>query len=432
MEEEIKWCLEQAAALLQALIAADLFVRYFSCREGIEKWKAYLVLTGGYAATGVVFGDLFPNVWLQSISGIFCLFLVGLYALEGKWGEKLFLAVFQNLCTLLCALLTYGGLAAFFQKVPAQGLYYGEVEVGIRLIVLGIGNFLFFFCTRILLLKKHRGKLRATELLLVLGMAVMALLCGGFSYQSLIYSGTNQNQGIIVCALLSFTAALYFFFQRMNEDKEKLEEMERIKGQIFYQEKSITQIRQQYEEILRLRHDMKNHLWELRGILEQEGTMAGLSYLDSLEKEKIGVLTPFCRTGDPAVDAVVNAKLSLAAGRGIEVQCFWGGEETGTRGLGIMLGNLLDNSLEACQRLEEPWITLETGNQEGYWYCKIENSWDGYHEGDLSLQTTKADKKYHGYGIKSVKKMAEEQGGMLDLYGKPGRFTAKLYLKKIS
>lgn len=431
MEEEVKWCLEQGAALLQALIAADLFVRYFSCRAGIERWKAYLALGGGYAVTGIVFGELFPNIWLQSVSGTFCLFLAGVCVLEGNWREKLFLAVFQNLCILLCALITYGGLGVFFQEVPVQGLYYGKAELEIRLIVLGIGNFLFFCSTRLLLLKKQKGKLNLTEMLLVLGMAALALLCGGFSYQSLIYSGMSQNQGIIVCAMLIFTAALYLLFQKMNENREKLEEMEQIKSQIFYQEKSICQVKQQYEEILRLRHDMKNYLWELRGILEREGMEAGLLYLDSLKKEKIGYLTPFCKTENPAVDAVVNAKLSLAASRKIEVKCFWNsqGMDREAKGLGVMLGNLLDNSLEACQEQKEPWIIVETGIQGGYWYCKIENSWDGYQEGTLSLQTTKTEKKYHGYGIKSVRKMAEEQGGMLDIYGKPGIFTAKLYLK---
>ena len=83
-----------------------------------------------------------------------------------------------------------------------------------------------------------------------------------------------------------------------------------------------------------------------------------------------------------------------------------------------VLGNLLDNAVEACSRQKQrgaPRFHCRR-NQRQYVLLKIENTYDGLtlQEGKtfLSRKGTSAD---HGIGLSSVRKIIESHGGDLDL-----------------
>ena len=84
-----------------------------------------------------------------------------------------------------------------------------------------------------------------------------------------------------------------------------------------------------------------------------------------------------------------------------------------------MFGNILDNAIEAVSRLEkEKRIITLTATERGGVICIREDNW---YDGNLRFSdglpaTTKTDEPgYHGYGVKSIRHIAEKYGGSLNI-----------------
>ena len=97
-----------------------------------------------------------------------------------------------------------------------------------------------------------------------------------------------------------------------------------------------------------------------------------------------------------------------------------------------LLGNLLENAIEACERLDGESvrkITLKTSVTECMWCITIENTYDGILnlQSDSLPETRKSDTMYHGIGLSSVSHIVKEHHGSLDLLPK-----GKLFLVGIT
>lgn len=81
-----------------------------------------------------------------------------------------------------------------------------------------------------------------------------------------------------------------------------------------------------------------------------------------------------------------------------------------------ILNNLSSNAIEACRKQkfgEKRWIEFKSFLQEGNLVLSVRNSFNGMIEMDgKELITTKKNKDYHGHGIKSIKEIVEEGGGL--------------------
>ena len=86
----------------------------------------------------------------------------------------------------------------------------------------------------------------------------------------------------------------------------------------------------------------------------------------------------------------------------------------------VLFGNLLDNSIEAVEKIDDPEkrvISLTVGIKNGFVCIQTNN----YFTGEVNIQkgipqTTKGDKDYHGFGVKSLTHIAEKYGGAVNVY----------------
>lgn len=91
-----------------------------------------------------------------------------------------------------------------------------------------------------------------------------------------------------------------------------------------------------------------------------------------------------------------------------------------------LLGNILDNAIEASEKRkkdEERVASISTISKEGF----IRNHEENFFDGDLIyetnvLKTTKQNKLYHGFGVKSIKLIAEKYHGDVSISAKDGKF----------
>jgi len=180
----------------------------------------------------------------------------------------------------------------------------------------------------------------------------------------------------------------------------------------------------QYQRTRELWHDLKNHIGVLE-ILAEEGKLEELSdYLKSFKRDVEIRMIP-TRTGCTAVDAILSDKLYYARRKEIEVSmqvCNLSEMAIPALELCAILGNLLDNAIEACGRLPgKGRIMLRLKQQENFYYLTVINTapepvrkGEGYVSGKKDCDNGVG----HGLGLRSVERIAHQYGGsMVTDYG---------------
>ena len=190
-----------------------------------------------------------------------------------------------------------------------------------------------------------------------------------------------------------------------------------------------------YKELRRLRHDMKNHLSSLLGMIDSGSTNDARDYIENLLNDgKLIKTGDISRTGNIVVDSLINYKYSMAKELGIEFtsNVFIPTElPFKNENIVIILGNLLENAIEACVKVDNNrYIGIEMGYEKNMLQICIKNSCTGEIKKNSAgdLETTKEDKENHGMGLLSIKMAAKEYDGDVLIKNDENEFTVVVVL----
>ena len=346
----------------------------------------------------------------------------------------------------------YYGLRAFiFGEFMAslgwQLYYYGVTGFGLKggylyqgaviLPVIGLTAVLGFF-----LEKKHSAENRDMEFdLQRVGGA--AIIVGGlylFSNMSYVVSGTPFTtvypaEFYIIRTSADFMGVmlLYFYHELLQQTSAKIEEqtlrsiLEMQYSQYKISEESMALVNQKY-------HDLKHQIAMLRTSLVTDGSVGSTEYLDMMLDE-IKQYEAQYKTGNRVLDTMLSAEAMKAQAKGIELTCVADGEALSimkTMDISALFGNALDNARESTQQIADKsqrLIHLAVDTQRSFLHISVENRY----EGDLKFRhhlplTTKSDKNLHGYGVKSMKQIAEKYGGSIRADAEDGWFRLSILI----
>lgn len=156
-------------------------------------------------------------------------------------------------------------------------------------------------------------------------------------------------------------------------------------------------------------------------------------YIEQMEIENFETET-YMWTQNKAWDLILQQKKIEAEQKGIRmaiesmlIKRFPLNEREGC----VLWGNLLDNAIEACEKIQsgERWIHIKIEKQNEMVFIEISNSIDKepvIKRGELV--TTKSEKSLHGYGIKSVKRIVEKYDGIISYQSKGKVFKVNITL----
>lgn len=174
-----------------------------------------------------------------------------------------------------------------------------------------------------------------------------------------------------------------------------------------------------YEQTRAFRHDVKNHLSVLSGLLGGGRLEEGRAYLKSLEGISAALSFPY-QTGNPVVDILLGEKLGLAEAEGIGAEvslCLpapWGVDDLD---LCVIAANALDNAVSACRSVQGERRIRVSGERQGDFYLLVfENSCP---DGPLPPP---------GAGLSNIKAAAEKYRGAMLAEQKDGRFSLSVLL----
>lgn len=216
-------------------------------------------------------------------------------------------------------------------------------------------------------------------------------------------------------------AALIYFWQKnrilLSERQKHFVEEQQVKAM----KKRLEEAENFYGSIRKVRHEMKNHMVNIKGLAEAGQYEEIEKYVrkmdETMQKPEYKYMT-----GNAVTDVIINDKWRRAEKAGIRFEAdFWYGGEIPVFDMGIILNNLLDNALEACEKLKpgEGCIRLTLRRRKQFLLLDVENSFDGtvqvQEKGPLPLTTKHSILPEivteHGIGLMNVRDIAERYLG---------------------
>lgn len=163
-------------------------------------------------------------------------------------------------------------------------------------------------------------------------------------------------------------------------------------------------------------HDLKHQIRTIgtRGSLDR-------SVVQEIE-DIISIYDSPVRTGNEALDVILTEKSLLCNSMGVKLCCIIDGEKLGfmtDADLYALFGNIIDNAVEAVAGLDEGKRTISLSVKEVNRFLTV--NIHNYYENKILLtadklpETTKRDKTYHGFGMKSVKMLCDKYGGEMSI-----------------
>lgn len=179
------------------------------------------------------------------------------------------------------------------------------------------------------------------------------------------------------------------------------------------------------------RHDYHNHIQAMLALTDNPEELR--RYLWKLNDDLTTVDTVL-KTGNVMVDAILNSKLSLIKSKHITVHAkatVPAKLEISEIDLCAILGNLLDNAMEACLRQndsEERFIRVYIGILKKQLYICVTNSVGGAVKKSGKSYLSTKDAPNHGFGLMRIDRLAEKYRGYVNRQSEPGAFATEVML----
>lgn len=249
---------------------------------------------------------------------------------------------------------------------------------------------------------------------------------------------------LLVC-LLSILCGVKLFQDMISVSREKNEKAV-LRQQVNAMQEHVAETERIYSGIRSMKHDMKNTLaviMELAGEKEHQKDEDLQAYLKELHQTMDKLEIQF-KTGNTVADTLINMKyheaLKTMPELLFEADRLLFPEDLSVLGydIGIILGNALDNAMEACRRLQERnpqaelFIRLSSLTKGKMFLMEVENSFDGKvvrkNQSEFPA-TSKEDTNQHGIGLANIKNTVEKYHGAVDWNVEGNKFTLTVMMK---
>ncbi len=277
----------------------------------------------------------------------------------------LFLTFFYEITVALWEFIISAGLGILFRS---EGFldrntpgYMAAVWI-VRVLMLGIA----------FLAAKGNGRLRRiTSVIAVAGLFGVIILSG----QDIITISDEQLTTWIIFSMLTPMAVLFFYLSRQYEMEKKIAYLEKERNALLLRDYQL--LKDTYAANAKMFHDFHNHMDVLYRYLSKGSTAEAVDYIENL-RSPMQVTAQASWVGDEAVDYLINSKIALAASRNIRVKTnIEFPRHTNIRSVDLVavLGNLLNNSIEAAEGLEDSFrfINLTIRRINNMLVIKVEN-----------------------------------------------------------
>ena len=232
---------------------------------------------------------------------------------------------------------------------------------------------------------------------------------------------------LVVCLLASIIFINYFAMMR-KEEKHKVDFLEMRHNLLSENYHSLNEI---YKSNAKLYHDLNNHLNLLYQLLQDGNVEEAQGYIQEIANP-ILVLSKKEWTGIDVVDAVINSKIQEMNERKITMDInveLPGNTTILPNDLCTVLSNLLDNAIEAVDKLERNRsIRLTMRRANFFLFIRVWNPCSKNRKFGTFPATTKKDAALHGWGLRSVDDVVKRYKGTIECANDNHEFVVNIML----
>ncbi|WP_410745812.1 sensor histidine kinase [Clostridium neonatale] len=222
----------------------------------------------------------------------------------------------------------------------------------------------------------------------------------------------------------------------MIDSEEEKHKIILMKHQFECQVNHIKNLEKFYNDTSKIQHDMKNHIICLKSLAFNNNLSELKSYLlkldDTLKKSALKI-----KTGNPISDCIINEKLDIASTHNIGFNCNFiipKNSSIDSFDLCILLGNSLDNAIDACNKITSSTIkkeiNLKSYIRDLFMIIEIINSkQEPIKYINNKIESTKPNKLIHGIGLDNIREIAKKYDGIVDIIEEKNLFNLYIMLK---
>jgi len=221
-------------------------------------------------------------------------------------------------------------------------------------------------------------------------------------------------------------------YQAMFAKKAELEyQLTELKEETEYMRKQDAEIKSLHQNVRQLKHDMKNHFMVIASYLNEENYDMAKEYISQM-LGTLNAMHSYVETGNVLLNHILNEKLEYAKKQGISVKAeIENLPFTNLKSIDFsaLISNMLDNAIEASISETDPEVQILIKQSRGYESICVKNKIaKSVLEQNPELRTSKEDNTGHGIGVKKIKTIVEECGGMYDFYEEEGFFCVNVFI----
>lgn len=305
----------------------------------------------------------------------------------------------------------------------------------ILLIVVYLGTFIpISHLERKHLLEERRVMVSYKEMIGAVVLSFTAFLISNLSfvYTNTPFSGRSSQEIFYIRTLVDFSAMVILYSLREQHHQLIMRyEIKSINAMFYKQYEFYKQSKENIELVNRKYHDLKHQIDVIR---LEDNLEKKVHYINKLESG-IDMYRDQFETGNSTLDIILTSKMMTCREYNINMTCVVDGtllDFMDVVDICTIFGNALDNAIDSVKQLqdeEKRLIRVALYLQNNFVVMRYEN----YFENELKYEnglliTTKKEKSYHGYGIKSLKYTTEKNDGTMTIHTEDQWFILRIIL----
>ncbi len=421
--------------ILEAYLMFDFYMAFFPLRENLQRkyTKVAAVVTTAVCVR-------FVNYLNSSTTNIIAMQVIFLSVLFGMFAGNVLKKVFCHLVAL--AIMMGSELLLMIALAHPSDFSLNQInsdESKLYIILLGIKTLAFILFNIVKRIsRKENNKLDLKNFLLysVLPVGTLGIMLSLANLDIDFDSNRFVQIILITCNMLVVIGniLIFYVFDRFSASAEKLKEQEVLITRMELEEKRYEQIETVNHEHAKFLHDIRHYMSTIGELVAENKAKEILNILSDL-RIKVSEAGTKIYSPNNLLNTILNEKKKEADEKSILMKITLEPEfyvdQIENIDLIVIMGNLIDNALEAAHKCKQGYINvyLYTQNTAHFAVIKIVNNFAGeIKERDGNILTNKEDKSRHGLGIQNVCEVAQKYGGYLDISYDGGIFTAIVLL----
>lgn len=293
-------------------------------------------------------------------------------------------------------------------------------------VVLSTGTVVLILCVGLeaIIKNKYQTNRKTNVVLIVSTICITAI--SALMYSTQIYQIGHNSQLFMMLfflIMLVMILVIYFTLMYIMSSEQKKKEISLIEQQNKMLYNNMIEQERTFKLWKQSIHDYKHKMLAMDSLLDENN----YAEIHNIIKNEINLFRDkafFISTGNKMVDIILNSKMSIANENNIKFtfNVMLGKElKTDDLDLSVILGNLLDNAIEAVRNEEEKLVHVQMNFIKDMIAIKVINTCT---KASIPSDTTKSDMEFHGIGLKSVQRCVEKYDGNFSLELKNGCVTA--------